>query len=152
MVNFYTKVYRSEDLVFFPVSASLSFVAKKSLISFNIFHNKGTNFFAIYFRYFSVRQPAGFEWFISKSKITIFCQFFLNKLLKHIFNIVLELINHIWEKKYKINFWCKKWRPNEWFCSRGKKLQVIRKIFCEKKFFQLIYIKIRSSKRYANFF
>ena len=33
------------------------------------------------------------------------------------------------EKKYKINFLCKKWRLNEWFCSREKTPKLKKKFF-----------------------
>ena len=57
---------------------------------------------------------------------------FLNKFLKHVFNIALKLNNHTW-KKSKTNFLRKKMRPNQWFCSREKSSKSLKKMFFWKK-------------------
>ena len=68
---------------------------------------------------------------------------FLNKFLKHIFNIVLKLNNHTW-KKYKIIFL---WKKNEaqvsGFAVVKKAPSPWKKIFTKKeKFFQFIWAYI----------
>ena len=76
-------------------------------------------------------------------------QFFtvvLNKYLKHVFNIVLKLSNHIWKKLQNYFFCGKKWGPNQWFCSREKSSKSL------KKDSSSWFVRIWSSKRCAEFF
>ena len=61
-----------------------------------------------------------------------FFSIFLNKFLKHVFNIALKLFNHTWTK-YKINFLYKKNEAQISGFAVVKKLQVIReKIYWKK--------------------
>ena len=49
------------------------------------------------------------------------------------FNIILKLNNHTW-KKLQNNFFCgKRWVPNQWFCSREKSSESLKKKLFQKK-------------------
>ena len=67
------------------------------------------------------------------------------------FNIVLKLNNHIWKKTTKSAFCGKKWRPNQWFCSRKKAPSLWKKIFWKRKPSSL-FVRIWSSKPCAEVF
>ena len=79
------------------------------------------------------------------NKITI-STVFLNKLSRHVFNIVLKLNNHLRKKNRQINFLWKKLRPKSMVLQPRKKLQVLEKNFFWKSNSSSLYLQIWSSK------
>ena len=76
--------------------------------------------------------------------------FFLNKFLKHVFNFILELNNHL-ERKYEINFLWKKRRLNQWFWSYEKSSKSLKETFFNKNSSSL-YVQKRPTKRCVEIF
>ena len=79
---------------------------------------------------------------------------FLNKFLKHVFNVILKLNHDIWKKTIKYIF-CEKNEkrgPNQWFCSREKSPKSLKKDFLLKKFLSAYLCRYDLQNRVRNFF
>ena len=134
----------------------------RKIIYFMLFHNKKRLQLMLFQVHCGLRTSflkwlVGFECLFKRVKSPFFTVF-LNKFLKHVFHIILELNNHPW-KKYIISFLWKK-KQISGFTVVKKAPSPWKKIFLKRKSFQIICIdslipsfsSFTSSKRIQNSF
>ena len=108
--------------------------------------------------FWSIRCSKKLFWFkvVCRVRVTYlkewnqqFFTVFLNKFLKHVFNIILKLNNLTW-KKLENYFFVEKMRSSGFIVAQ--KLQVLEKKKFRGKNFSALFVRIWSSKRCAEIF